>query len=404
MTQPNHPQVDSTLLGAMPNAVVVPPASAPSDSNNSQTPIALPKVLHLINGEHYSGAERVQDLLAGCLPRFGYEVGFACLKPLKFPSQRMHQDVPLYETPMRSRFDVGVVRQIGNALEDGNYAALHAHTPRTLMLGALVAKTHDVPLIYHVHSPTSRDSTRRFQNWLNTKIENWGIQSADHLITVSHSLADHIQGLGVDADRITVVQNGVPITSQRRSEEVPQQPWTIGTVALFRPRKGTEILLRAVAQLRAAGHLVRIHAVGPFETEQYESQVKALANELGIADAIYWTGFTRDVSAELTKMDLFALPSIFGEGLPMVVLEAMAAGVPVVGTRVEGVPEAVRHELDGVLATPNDPYDFALAIQRVMEDLDWSQLQTNAMDRHAKRFSDASMSEGIADVYRKLGI
>ena len=62
--------------------------------------------------------------------------------------------------------------------------------------------------------------------------------------------------------------------------------------------------------------------------------------QLRLSEQITWTGFTRDVTAELLKMDLFVLPSLFGEGLPMVVLEAMAAGVPVVATRVAGMPEA----------------------------------------------------------------
>ena len=74
---------------------------------------------------------------------------------------------------------------------------------------------------------------------------------------------------------------------------------------------------------------------------------------------ITWTGFTRDVLDELRQMDLFVLPSLFGEGLPMVVLEAMAAGVPVVATRVAGIPEAIRPGQDGVLVEPGDAEDLA---------------------------------------------
>ena len=161
-----------------------------------------------------------------------------------------------------------------------------------------------------------------------------------------------------------------------------------------------EVLIRAVAELRRKGEDVRIRAVGPFETKQYETQLKALVAELQIEDAIQWTGFTRDVNAELVKMDLFALPSMFGEGLPMVVLEAMAAGVPVVGTKVEGIPEAVRDGFDGRLAEPNDPSGFAKAIRSVMHELDWNELQANAINRHAERFSDRAMAQGVAAVYR----
>ena len=77
-----------------------------------------------------------------------------------------------------------------------------------------------------------------------------------------------------------------------------------------------------------------------------------LVEKLGVGDAIEWTGFTQNIAAELRVMDLFVLPSLFGEGLPMVVLEAMAAGLPVVASRVEGVPEAIRHREEGLLVEP----------------------------------------------------
>ena len=102
-------------------------------------------------------------------------------------------------------------------------------------------------------------------------------------------------------------------------------------------------------------------------------------------------------------MDLLVLPSLFGEGLPMVVLEAMAAGVPVVATRVAGTPEAIRHGHDGVLVSPGDAEDLAGAIADVVDGrYDWSALRANAVARHARHFSDRAMAEGVANVYREL--
>ncbi len=82
--------------------------------------------------------------------------------------------------------------------------------------------------------------------------------------------------------------------------------------------------------------------------------MKALATKLGVASAIHWTGFTREVNAELAAIDLLALPSLFGEGLPMVVLEALAAGVPVVASDCEGVAQAVETGVNGVLVPAGD--------------------------------------------------
>jgi len=112
---------------------------------------------------------------------------------------------------------------------------------------------------------------------------------------------------------------------------------------------------------------------------------------------------TRDVTEELRQMDLLVLPSLFGEGLPMVVLEAMAAGVPVVATRVAGIPEAIRHGRDGVLAAPGNAEELARAIADVIGGhYDWSALRKSAFARHAQHFSDRAMAAGVAAVYREL--
>ena len=140
-----------------------------------------------------------------------------------------------------------------------------------------------------------------------------------------------------------------------------------------------------------------------FESPKYEAEIAARVRQLQLTEQVAWTGFTRHVGAELRKMDLLVLPSLFGEGLPMVVLEAMAAGVPVVATRVPGVPEAIRHGQDGVLANPNDPEDLARAIADVIAGrYNWGSLRASAFERHAERFSDRAMAAGVAAVYKEV--
>jgi glycosyltransferase involved in cell wall biosynthesis len=360
-------------------------------------------VLHLINGEHYSGAERVQDLLALRLPEQGFEVGFGCVKPDLFPDRRQAQFAPLHRLSMRGRFDLRPARQVAELVRSEGYELIHAHTPRTALIGRMAAARAGVPLVYHVHSPTSRDTTHRLRNWLNRSVERWAIAAAAKLIAVSESLGRHMRAAGVPESRLAVVPNGVPCAGDLPARRAPQGTWTLGTVALFRPRKGTEVLLEALALLEQRGFDVRLRAVGPFETDAYERKLKSLASERGIERLVEWTGFASDVAAELAQMDLFVLPSLFGEGLPMVVLEAMAAGVPVAATQVEGVPEAIRDGVDGVLAEPRDPQALASAIEHVLRgDLNWTSLRDSALVRQRERFSDVSMAAGVAGVYREV--
>ncbi|NOY43391.1 MAG: glycosyltransferase family 4 protein [Planctomycetes bacterium] len=379
------------------------PLVLPTTGAEAPAAIATQRVLHVINGEHYSGAERVQDLLALELPSLGYEVGFACLKADRFPTARHAQDAALFHVPMRWRFDLDCVDQLADLIRDENYAIVHAHTPRSVLMGSMAAKRAGVPLVYHVHSPTARDSTRRVRNFINAKLEGWSLRNAAHLITVSPSLEQLMRDQGFAAERVTYVANGVPALDVGQREQ-PSGTWTLGMAALFRPRKGVEVLLETLAALCSQGADVHLRAVGPFETPEYEHEVKQLAERLGISGAITWTGFVDDVPAELEQIDLFILPSLFGEGLPMVVLEAMAAGVPVVASHVEGVPEAIRHRQDGLLVEPASVSQLTLAIEEIMagKSLDYATLSESAKLRHSKHFSTRAMATGVANVYQKL--
>lgn len=358
------------------------------------------RVLHVINGEHYSGAERVQDLLALNLPQLGYDVDFACVKPDRFPEARIAKEAQAIALPMRHRLDLMQAERLANWVHDGDYRFIHAHTPRTAMLGMIASMRTGRPLVYHVHSPTSRDSTHKLRNWVNQKMEMLAMRRAARLICVSESLAHHVRGLGVPHRKIHVVHNGVPCVENPEGRTPPTAEWTLGTVALFRPRKGLEVLLDAMSKLRDAGHEIRLRAVGPFETEEYERHIMQLVEKHRLASRIDWVGFTQDVPAELRKMDLFVLPSLFGEGLPMVVLEAMAAGTPVAATAVEGVTEAIEDNHIGIVANPNDATHLAERIRDLIEGrLDWTTLRKNALERHRRYFSDEAMARGVAEVY-----
>jgi glycosyltransferase involved in cell wall biosynthesis len=99
-------------------------------------------------------------------------------------------------------------------------------------------------------------------------------------------------------------------------------------------------------------------------------------------------------------MDLFVLPSLFGEGLPMVVLEAMSAGLPVVASAVSGVPEAVRDGVEGLLVEPGNSAALAAAVGRfVSREVSWNKLGSGALLRHAECFSDLRMAADVARVY-----
>ena len=374
-----------------------------NDFADDSVPVRNRRVLHVINGEHYSGAERVQDLLAGALPAEGFDVGFACLKPGLFATARKTTFAPLHSFPMQTRFDFRVAFRMQQIIRRENYELVHAHTPRSVLVGRVAAALADVPLVYHVHSPTARDSTRPVRNWLNHWSERLSLWGVNALLPVSNSLARHMTQSGYAETLIHTVPNGVPASQIKRSATPPGSTWTLGMIALFRPRKGLEVLLDALASMKSdLGH-IRIRAIGPFETAQYEQEIKSRVRHLGLQNLIQWTGFTNDVQNELCGLDALILPSLFGEGLPMVVLEAMAAGVPVIASEVEGVPEVITDGTNGWLAKPGDADDLARCMQRlVRREVDWQQIRHAAIQTHADHFSDRIMAARVARIYCQL--
>ncbi len=359
--------------------------------------VATVPVLHIINGEHYAGAERVQDLLGQQLPNFGYRAAFACLKPGQFSAMRKGNDAPLYNVAMNGRTDFSPIKRLSAIVRSENYRIIHTHTARSALVGAAVSWRTGVPMVHHVHSLTTCDTTHRFRNWMNILAERIVLRRAKAIIAVSEAVGRYVreQGFGVH-----VVHNGVPARKAVPPRDTSKRDWTMGVLALFRPRKGLEVLLEALAELRARGLPVRLRAVGSFETPDYEGQIKRLAGQLLLDSAIDWTGFARDIDSELARMDLFVLPSLFGEGLPMVVLEAMSAGLPVVASAVSGVPEAIHDGVEGLLVEPSRPAALADAIARfVLGDVSWQAVSSAALLRHAECFSDVRMASEVARVY-----
>ena len=369
----------------------------------ASTPRALSS-LHLINGEHFSGAERVQQILGNRLPDFGVSANFACLKPGKFIELCGLDSHRVRSMEMKSRFDWSTVQRIAEYAKETNANVLHAHTPRSAMIASFVAKRCKLPWVYHVHSPAARDSTRAIVNHVKNWLELYALRSADHIITVSKSLRREMLSRGHSRNKITAVANGVaeqpPIDPTSRLE---QGHWKLGMVALVRPRKGIEVLLEAIAKLKDEKNRITLEVIGGFESPEYESSIRGLIDSLNLGGIVNLRGFTKDVPSVMRTLDAMVLPSLFGEGMPMVVLEALACGVPVIATRVEGTPEVIRHGQEGLLALPQNADSLSHAIQVFISDRSvWCQMSRLAVRRHRQGFSDFTMAERTAKVYRKL--
>jgi glycosyltransferase involved in cell wall biosynthesis len=359
------------------------------------------RVLQVVNGEHYAGAERVADLLAARLPQENVESGFVCVKPGRFPEERQTQAVPLWTMPMTNRFDLRPAYKLAKLLRQERFDLLHTHNPRAAMIAALAGWWAGVPLVHHVHGHTNVEmagpSWTRANAWLERRV----LRRAAAVIAVSPSVGRFLRGLGLPQP--TVIPNGVPERTNLRPKFAPRVVPTLGMVALLRPRKGLEPLLEAAALLKQQGQAFKLRIIGRFETSEYEQQIHALAAHLNIGELIEWRGFRSPIQPELDELDLLIFPSVLAEGMPMVVLEALAAGVPVVASRVAGVTDIVLNNEQGLLVEPQHPEQLARAVTRVLGDQQlWRTLRENGLAHHAAKYSDTMLARQTAALYRKV--
>ena len=361
------------------------------------------KILHLINGEFYSGAERVQDLLAQNLPKYGYNVTLACVKPGTFQKRCSCGTENIVEFPMNSRLDIATAISIGRYAKQSGFSLIHSHTARTALVGYIASRVARLPLAHHVHSPTKKDTETWVRNKLNSIVDSAIFNKAAQVIAVSNSLKSYLLDRGVAEEKISVVWNGVPTVHRLEQANTKQFDGTIGTLALFRPRKGIEVLVKAIKILKERGRIVSLRAAGEFETPSYEKEIKNLISKYKIEKFVQWIGFVNDIEEEFNCIDLFVLPSLYGEGLPMVVLEAMANYVPVISTRVEGLPEAIPSSQYGILVAPGDAVQLADAIDNLFSDPEKMQeIKKNAYSRQQEILSEQSMAAGVAAIYDNI--
>ena len=221
---------------------------------------------------------------------------------------------------------------------------------------------------------------------------------------MSEAVASQLRDdFGISASKIEVVHNGITTQSFAHPRSAALRDTLTGghrgpvvlTVARLDQGKGHADLLDAARLVPEA--LFVFVGDGP-ERASLESK----ARELGVADRIVFLGERQDVPALLACADLFVLPSL-SEGLPLSVLEAMAADVPVIATAIPGVDEVITHGRTGLLATPNAPASLASAILLICTRPEEGRVLASAAREHVRAaFSTERMVARVASVYEEV--
>jgi glycosyltransferase involved in cell wall biosynthesis len=220
------------------------------------------------------------------------------------------------------------------------------------------------------------------------------------LVAVAEAVAKHWrEGLGLGDCPIHVVHNGVAPALSNRSAALEGAPSTLrlGIVSRLAEGKGIEQALAAVAVLHRAGESVHLTIAG---SGPLAAVLRAEAERLGIAPVVRFAGFVRDVPGLLGELDVVLIPALCNEGLPIILLEAMAAGLPAVATAIAGAPEVICDGDTGLLVPPGDVAALVQAIRRLLHDPPQRvQIGNAGRQRIVQQFTITRCAQRMAEVY-----
>ncbi len=255
-----------------------------------------------------------------------------------------------------------------------------------------------IPIVAHVRQEIEPPKVLRYK-----------LDQVDLVLTVSRQIEHSVRAAGVPSRRVRTLYSGVSFNggvalgdrlAALGEQGIPSQAFVIGTVANLFPRKGYDVMLKAMARLVPVHSSLHYLIVGTGDAA-YEGALRQQAATLGLSGLVHFAGFREPVHPLLQAMDLYVQPSRM-EGFGIAVVEAMAAGKAVVGTQTGGLPEVIAQGETGLLVPPDDEKALASAIQILIEDQDKRNRFGRAGALRAQQyFGVQAMMQGLLAAYQE---
>jgi glycosyltransferase involved in cell wall biosynthesis len=372
----------------------------------------MTRVLNVVPTLMCGGTENQFMTLSRMIDRSRFEVGFACLRRWgPFVDELGRLGIPLQEYQVSTFRSVNALAQqarLARQIARGRVDIVHAYNfygnvfaipPARLVAPVVIASIRD-------RSP--------YLTSMQKRVQRYACQFADRILVNADAVKDWlITEEGYDPSNIVVIRNGVdttrfagpPAGDRIRSElGIAMDARLVVVVSRLARLKGIEQFLQAAAALTPRYPDVRFLIVGETSPPDpaYLVQLERLAHALGVADVATFTGLRSDVPAVLGAADVAVMPSL-NEALSNVLLESMAAGAPVVATRVGGTPEALVDGDTGLLVPPGEAGALAAGVSRLLDDRELARrLGCAARRLIAERFSVERMVRATEDLYAEL--
>lgn len=366
------------------------------------------KILHIIDSGGLYGAETVLLHLMAEQVRMGLQPILASIgapgiseKPLEVETrQRGFAVIPFR---MRSGPNWAGALSILRYARQEQINVLHSHGYKgNILFGLLPKGIRGLPLVSTLHGWTSVSglSRLRLYEWLETI----SLRFVDRVVLVNEAMRTHPRLVGLSSKKLTVVENGI----QEKRESGVLQPairefcrrrYTIGAIGRLSPEKGFDILLDTLADLLAADNDIQLVILGE---GQQRSRLEEKVRKLQLEDRVLLPGFIAEAQNYLPLFNAFVISSLT-EGLPMVLLEAMAAGTPIAATSVGGIPQALGEGQGGCLVKAGEVESLKQAMMSIMRDVQTAEKRAAWAARCVReKYSCHAMAEKYRNIYQAL--
>ena len=358
------------------------------------------KIVHVVLSLQPGGLERLVCDLSVSTSRSGSEVLVCCLDvDGKLSDSLRRAGVRVLVVKRRPGLDASLILRLARLFRRERVGVVHTHGLDPMLYAGWAARLAGIPGRVHTQHATMLEAA----DWRRRLKFRVAARAFHKIVAVSARTHDIVLAHHHAAAQVVTIANGVD--ERRFAAAVPHQALpvvpgerrdlVIGTVARLAPEKALDRLLDVFAIVRQTRPRVRLIIVGDGPER---GRLEALVDRLGIRPAVSFLGHQDNVERILQQFDVFVLSSLT-EGIPLALLEAMAAGIPVVATAVGGVPEVVGHAESGLLVSPEDPRSLLHAI---VDLLDHPEKRASLGTKAAARIRDKFSLSRMAADYRKL--